>query len=105
MEKATNVYMCLGNFTWSDLGSWGSIHEISNKDEYNNAVSANALIYDTRNCIIKGSPDKLIVTQGLNGYLIGEFGNVIIVCEKDREEQFRRFVNDVKAIQNSNEYL
>ena len=105
MEKATNVYMCLGSFTWSDLGSWSSIHEISDKDDNNNAISANALTYDTRNCIIKGSPDKLILTQGLNGYLIGEFGNVIIVCEKDKEEQFRRFVNDVKAMPNSNGFV
>jgi mannose-1-phosphate guanylyltransferase len=105
MEKAKNVYVCLGNFTWSDLGSWNSIHDISAKNEDNNAIDSNALTYDTRNSIIKGSPDKLIVVQGLNGYLVGEFGNVIIVCEKDKEEQFRRFVNDVKSKPNSNEFL
>jgi mannose-1-phosphate guanylyltransferase len=105
MEKAQNVYVCLGTFTWSDLGSWASIHEISHKDENNNAINANAQIYETRNCIIKGSPDKLIVVQGLNGYLVGEFGNVVIVCEKDREEQFRRFVNDVKGKPNASEYV
>lgn len=105
MEKADNVYVCLGNFTWSDLGSWASIHEISPKDENNNVINANALTYETRNCIVKGSADKLIVTQGLNGYLVGEFGNVIIVCEKDKEEQFRRFVNDVKARPNSTDFI
>jgi mannose-1-phosphate guanylyltransferase len=105
MEKAKNVYMCLGDFAWSDLGSWSSIHEISQKDENNNAVSGTTLLYDTRNCIVKGSADKLIVVQGLNGYLVGEFGNVIIVCEKDKEEQFRRFVNDVKAKPGANDFL
>jgi len=105
MEKAQNVYVCLGTFTWSDLGSWASIHEISHKDENNNVINANAQIYETRNCIIKGSQDKLIVVQGLNGYLVGEFGNVVIVCEKDKEEQFRRFVNDVKGKPNSSEFV
>jgi mannose-1-phosphate guanylyltransferase len=105
MEKAKNVFVCLGTFTWSDLGSWASIHEISHKDENNNVINANAQMYDTRNSIIKGSADKLIVVQGLNGYLIGEFGNVIIVCEKDREEQFRRFVNDLKAKPNATDYI
>jgi mannose-1-phosphate guanylyltransferase len=105
MEKATNVYVCLGDFSWSDLGSWASIHEISEKDENNNAINANALTYDSRNCIIRGSEGKLIVAQGLNGYLIGEFGNVFIVCEKDKEEQFRRFVNDLKATSNANEFI
>lgn len=105
MEKAKNVYVCLGNFTWSDLGSWASIHEISTKDENNNVINANALSYESRNCIIKGSPEKLIVVQGLNGYLVGEFGNVVIVCEKDKEEQFRRFVNDVKTRPNSADFV
>lgn len=106
MEKATNVFVCLGDFSWSDLGSWASIHEISEKDGNNNVIQANALTYDSRNCIIRGSADKLIVAQGLNGYLVAEFGNVFIVCEKDKEEQFRRFVNDVKAgKQNANEFL
>ena len=105
MEKASNVYVCLGDFSWSDLGSWASIHEISPKDKDNNVIAANALTYETRNCIIKGSENKLIVAQGLNGYLIGEFGNVIIVCEKDKEEQFRRFVNDVKSKPNANDFV
>lgn len=106
MEKATNVFVCLGNFTWSDLGSWNSIHEISPKDGDNNVVKGKVLLYDTRNSMIRvSSPDKLIVAQGLNGYLIAEFGNVIIVCEKDKEEQFRRFVNDVKAMQGGGEFL
>lgn len=105
MEKASNVYVCLGDFSWSDLGSWASIHDISEKNADNNVVRANALTYDTRNCMIKGSNDKLIVVQGLNGYLVGEFGNVFIVCEKDKEEQFRRFVSDVKSRPGSNEFL
>lgn len=105
MEKASNVFVCLGDFSWSDLGSWASIHDISGKDQDNNVIRANALTYETRNCMIKGSDNKLIVVQGLNGYLVGEFDNVIIVCEKDKEEQFRRFVSDVKTKPNANEFL
>lgn len=106
MEKATNVFVCLGNFTWSDLGSWSSIHDLSTKDEHNNVVTGKTLLYDTRNSIIRASsPDKLIVAQGLNGYLVAEFGNVIIVCEKDKEDQFRKFVNDLKAMPGGGEFL
>lgn len=106
MEKANNVYVCLGNFTWSDLGSWGSIHDLSVKDDHNNVVKGKTLLYDTRNSIIRSSsPGKLIVTQGLNGYLVAEFGNVIIVCEKDNEDLFRKFVTDLKATQGGNEFL
>lgn len=105
MEKADNVYVWLSDFAWSDLGSWTSMHELYKKDENKNVIDANAMVYDTRNSVIKGSKDKLIVTQGLDGYLVGEFDNVFIVCQKDQEDLFRRFVNDLKARPNGNDYL
>jgi len=106
MEKATNVYVLPASFSWSDLGSWGSIHDVSAKDKDNNLISGRVLHYDSRNCILKASsPDKLLVVHGLNGYLVGEFDNVIIVCEKDREDLFKQFVNDVKAMKNGSDFL
>lgn len=105
MEKADNVYVSLGNFSWSDLGSWASLYEASIKDDHNNVVGGNVLVYDTRNSVIKGPGDKLLVVQGLNGFLVGVFDNVVIVCEKDKEELFRRYVNDLKAKQNGADYL
>lgn len=105
MEKADNVYVALSQFSWSDLGSWGSLHEISHKDEQNNAVMGDVLLYETRNSIVRGADDKLIVVQGLNGYLVGVFDNVVIVCEKDKEEQFRRFVSDVRGKPTGSNYL
>ncbi|NOT74615.1 MAG: mannose-1-phosphate guanylyltransferase [Cyclobacteriaceae bacterium] len=105
MEKADNVYVSLGEFSWSDLGSWASLHEASVRDDHNNVVNAEALVYDTRNSVIKGEDGKLIVVQGLNGYLVGVFDNVVIVCEKDKEELFRRYVNDLKAKSNGTDYL
>src|SRR6188768_263109 len=97
LEKADNVYVWPSEFSWSDLGSWGSLYDLSPKDSNNNVISSDALVYDTRNTIIKGQGDKLIVVQGLNGYLVGAFDNVVIVCEKDKEELFRRFVSDLKS--------
>jgi mannose-1-phosphate guanylyltransferase len=105
MEKADNVYVALSSFAWSDLGSWASLHEISKHDEQHNTVNGDALLYDTRNTIVKGPNNKLIVVQGLNGYLVGVFDNVVIVCEKDKEEMFRRYVNDVKSKTNSSDYI
>lgn len=97
MEKADNVYVVLGDFGWSDLGSWDSLHEIiDKKDEQRNVVQANALLYDTRNCMIKVPKDKLVVVHDLNGYLITEHDNVILICKKDAEKKFREFVADVK---------
>lgn len=105
MEKADNVYMSLGDFAWSDLGSWSSLFDASIKDENHNVVNGEVMVYDTRNSVLKGSEGNLLVVQGLNGYLVGIFDNVVIVCEKDKEETFRRFVNDLKARNNGGDYL
>ncbi len=102
MEKASNVYTVLGEFGWSDLGSWNSLHEHFDKDEHNNAIDADAMLYDTKNCFIKGPEDKLMVVQGLNNYLVAECDNVLLICEKDLEKQFREFVKDVKTKKGEN---
>ncbi|MBO7324266.1 MAG: mannose-1-phosphate guanylyltransferase, partial [Bacteroidales bacterium] len=38
MEKANNVYVQMGDFGWSDLGTWGSLHELSPNDENGNSI-------------------------------------------------------------------
>lgn len=97
MEKAENVHVVLGDFGWSDLGSWETMHElISEKDENKNVVQANTLLYNTKNCLIKVDGEKLVVIQDLNGYLVTEHENVILICKKDSEKKFREFVADVK---------
>ena len=96
MEKAENVYVVLGEFGWSDLGSWNSLHELSDKQEDNNVVQANALLYETTDSIVKGPKDKLIIAHGLEGYLVAECDNVLLICKKDLEAKFRDFVADVK---------
>ena len=96
MEKANNVYVVLGDFGWSDLGSWNSLHELSDKVEDENVIQGNAILYDTKNSLVRGPKDKLIIVQGLEGYLVAECGNVTLICKKDEEAKFRDFVADVR---------
>jgi mannose-1-phosphate guanylyltransferase len=96
MEKADNVFVVLGEFGWSDLGSWHALHEIKTKDERQNVLEANALVYDSSDCFIKGPDDKLMIVQGLNNYLVAECGNVLLVCEKDQVHRFKQYIKDVE---------
>jgi mannose-1-phosphate guanylyltransferase len=97
LEKSDEVYMILGDFGWSDLGSWNSLHEINTKDEQNNVVDANAILYDTTNSYIKVTGNKLVVIQGLDNYLINESENVLLICKLDSEKKFREFVSSARA--------
>jgi mannose-1-phosphate guanylyltransferase len=96
MEKSDQVYVVLGDFGWSDIGSWQSLYELRDKDNQNNVVEANALLYETENCFIKTDSDKLVVVQGLDHYLINESENVLLICKLDAENKFRDFVTQAK---------
>ncbi|MEM9390322.1 MAG: mannose-1-phosphate guanylyltransferase [Bacteroidota bacterium] len=96
MEKASEVYVVLGDFGWSDLGSWESLHELSEKHENDNVIQGNALVFETSNTLIKGPKDKLIVAQGLDDYLVVECDNVTLICKKSEEHKFREYVAQVK---------
>ncbi|SEF43031.1 mannose-1-phosphate guanylyltransferase [Algoriphagus boritolerans] len=96
MEKSDKVYVILGDFGWSDLGSWHSIHELQEKDENNNVVEANALLYDTKNSYLKMDSEKLVVVEGLDNYLINETDNVLLICKLGGEKKFRDFVANAK---------
>jgi mannose-1-phosphate guanylyltransferase len=97
LEKSDQVYMILGEFGWSDLGSWNSIHDLTPKDEQQNVVEANAILYDTTNSFIKVPGGKLVVVQGLDNYLINESDNVLLICKLDSEKKFREFVSSARS--------
>lgn len=96
MEKSSQVYVILGDFGWSDLGSWHSLYDLREKDEDNNVVQANAILYDTKNSFIKVDGDKLVVVQGLDNYIVNETDNVLLICKLDAEKKFREFVSNAK---------
>ena len=96
MEKAVNVGVVLSDFGWSDLGTWKSLYEVSEKDANQNAIDARTMLYDTRNCIIKTPGERLVVVQGLDGYIVAEYDNVLLICRKDEEQRVKDFVADAK---------
>jgi len=97
MEMADNVYVYVSDLGWSDLGTWGSLFEVRQKDGNNNALMGkNVMIYDTSNCIINIPEEKLVVLQGLDDYIVAESDNVLLICRKSDETQLRRIVNEIK---------
>ncbi len=98
MEKATNVYVQAADFGWSDLGTWGgSLYEISDKDEdANAALIANILFFDSSENVVTLPAGKLGVIQGLDGYIVAEADNVLLICKKEEEQRIKQFVTDAK---------
>ncbi|GAB4240645.1 MAG: mannose-1-phosphate guanylyltransferase [Ekhidna sp.] len=97
MEKAENVFVVPGEFGWSDLGSWNALHEIREKDENNNVIEGAVMTYDSKDNYIKGRKNKLTVIQGMEGYLVADFDDVLLICKKEDSTIFREFITDVKT--------
>lgn len=97
MEKADNVYVSLGDFGWSDLGTWGSLYDLSPKDRQRNVIlKCHSLLYNCQDNIVAMPPEKLVVIDGLEGYLVAESDNVLLICKKDEEQTIRKYVNDAQ---------
>jgi mannose-1-phosphate guanylyltransferase len=97
MEKADNVYVMKSDFGWSDLGTWGSLFAFLQKNETNNVVMGdNVLMYDAENNLVKTPKEKLVVLQGLDGYVVVENDNILLICKKDEEKRLREIINDVR---------
>lgn len=97
MEKATNVCVQAADFGWSDLGTWGALYDISDKDQNANAAfSDKTLFYDSSENVVMLPKDKLTVIQGLDGYIVAESDNVLLICKKEEEQRIKQFVTDIK---------
>ncbi len=99
MEKAANVHVIPSDFGWSDLGTWGSVYEQHHKDENANTITGkNVTTYETNNCVIHiQDPNKLFVIKGIENAIIVESDNVVLICSKDREQEIKNIVADMKA--------
>ena len=96
MEKADNVHVIPVDFGWSDLGTWKSVFNHHQKDENGNYTQGQVFAYGTTNSLIRISPDKLAVVQGLENYMVVEHDGVLMICNKDQEQMVKKFLNDVK---------
>jgi mannose-1-phosphate guanylyltransferase len=105
MEKSDKVHVYCTEFGWSDLGTWGSMYQHSEKDCNQNAIQGkNVMLYDSKECLINVRDEKLVVLQGLKEYIVVETENTLLVCRKKDEQEIRKIVNDVK-IKKGDKYI
>lgn len=98
MEKASNVHVLCSDFGWTDLGTWGSLYEMSQKDSNENVtLKCKTMFYESKNNIVALPSEKLAVIQDLDGYIVAESDNVLLICKLENEQKIRQFVNDVNV--------
>ena len=99
MEKAENVFVIPAEFGWSDVGTWGGIYEIYDKDYLNNAVDGNMVqIYNSSENMISVTDKKLVVIQGLEGFCVIDTPDVLLIISRDQEQEIKQITTDMKRM-------
>lgn len=92
MEKAEEIFVCPASFGWSDLGTWGSLLEQTHKDIYGNScIGENISLFETNNCMIHTTQEKKVVIQGLDGYIVAENNDTLLICKLSEEQRIKQF--------------
>ncbi|MDR3340722.1 MAG: mannose-1-phosphate guanylyltransferase [Candidatus Symbiothrix sp.] len=97
MEKADNAYMLMADFGWSDLGTWGSLFDLAEKDlRQNAALKGKSLLIESGGNLLSLPEGKLALIQGIDDCIIADSDDILLICKKSEEQRIKQFVTDVK---------
>lgn len=92
MEKASNVLVLPGNFGWDDVGSWTALEAYKEKDEQGNCLEGRGVLVDTSNTLVLAT-EKVVATLGVDGLIVVEGRDSILVCHKNRAQEIKKIIN------------
>lgn len=98
LERCDNVYVMKCDFGWADLGTWHSIYECMSRGAGDNVViDSEVMMENSHDNVVKLPKGRLGIINGLDGYIVAEEGNVLLICKKgDSSALVRKYVNEVQ---------
>ena len=92
MEKSPRIFVIAEDLAWSDLGSWGSVMTHLKADEDGNtAVGPDVRLFDCSNCLVHVASEKTVVVEGLDGYIVAESKDKLLVCRLSQEQHIKEY--------------
>jgi mannose-1-phosphate guanylyltransferase len=97
LEQCKNVFVMKCDFGWADIGTWHAIYECQQKTEDDNVVlDSEVILENSRNNVIRLQKGHVGVINGLDGFIVAEQGDVLLICPKeDSSALIRKYVNEV----------
>ncbi|MBU4485948.1 MAG: NTP transferase domain-containing protein [Candidatus Delongbacteria bacterium] len=99
MESAENVKVILGNFGWSDVGSWLEIYRLKKKDDKRNAADRDKFVaIDTEGCLVScDDKEKLIACIGLRDLIVIDTKDSLLIAPLSRSQDVKELVEKIKS--------
>jgi mannose-1-phosphate guanylyltransferase len=100
MEKTADAVLVPMDAGWSDLGSWLSLWEISDKDNDGNVAQGDVLLHNSKNCYVR-SNDKLTALIGVDNLVVVDTKDALMVAHKDAVQDTKIVPQQLKANERS----
>jgi mannose-1-phosphate guanylyltransferase len=95
MEGAEDVAVIPVDIGWSDVGSWASLLDLLPADGEGNTIVGPHVGIDTQDTLVFGGK-RLVATIGLEGMVIVDTEDALLVCTKEREQEVRAIVKELE---------
>ena len=96
MEKTDDAFVVPMDAGWSDIGSWSSLWDISDKDGNGNAASGDVMLHESHNSYIRAD-GKLVAAIGVYDLVIVATKDVLVVAHKDSVQDVKVVAQQLKA--------
>ena len=96
MERTDLAAVALGNFRWSDIGSWDALFDITPRDAAGNVLQGSVMTMDTKGCVVH-SNDRLTAVVGVNDLVVVSTTDAVMVIPRARAQEVRELVDKLKA--------
>lgn len=100
MEKTSEAVVVPMDAGWSDIGSWSSLWDVSDKDESCNVINGDVIVQNSSNCLIR-SDNKLVAAIGLQDMVIVDTKDAVMVAHKDTARDSKIIVQQLKDVSRS----
>lgn len=96
MEREARVACVPVNMGWSDVGSWDSLHSVSERDAHNNAIRGDAMLLGARNCLINSDGPRVTLVDVDDLIVVVSQGEIMIL-RRGESQKVRKVTEALKA--------
>lgn len=95
MEKTDRAAVVVGNFRWSDIGSWDALFDITPQDSFGNVLQGPVVTVDTADCVVH-TDQRLTAVVGVKDLIVVSTSDAVMVVPRARAQEVRELVTKLK---------
>ena len=103
MEKTDRAMVLPIDIGWNDVGSWSALWDVSEQDGDGNARHGDVIAVDSHNSYAYAR--RLVALVGVDDLVVVETDDAVLVARKDKVQQVKEVVAQLKADQRSHAVL